>query len=409
MDQDLIAMGYPFFVGLLALEVAWSHKKGLGLYRFADALTDLACGVSSQAVGLIVAFLGLAIYAWLWQFRLFTLPDDHPATWLGALVLVDLAFYWWHRMSHESCVLWATHVVHHQSEDYNLAVALRQEWGTHLTHVPFHLPMALLGFSPKMLATHVAISLLYQFWIHTEVIRRMGPFEWLFNAPMHHRVHHAINPQYLDKNYGGILIVWDRLFGTYEAEVEPCVYGTVKPLASWNTVWANLIVWHHMLAVSRQTARLADKLRVWLKSPAWSPPDVPGYAPQVVDRARVVKYETASTPRLRFWLLAQFLLTMAVQAILRKAEIPVIAVAVALILWALLNLGGLLEHKAWAPRSEVARLVVTVAVSLGFGALGQPWAIAGPVAAVSLGLLLSLPMAVRAYEQPPDVAPQSQR
>ena len=396
MDLDLIAWGYPFFVLLIALELGYAWRKGIRLYRFPDALTDLACGVGSQTMGAILGFVAIAAYAWTYQFRFFTLPSRSPWVWIAAFLYVDFAFYWWHRWSHEVHFLWAGHVVHHQSEDYNLAVALRQEWLTHLTHIPFYLPMALLGFSWPLLATHVAISLLYQFWIHTEVIRRMGPYEWLFNAPMHHRVHHAVNPQYLDKNYGGILIVWDRLFGTYKEEREPCVYGTTTPIASWNTFWANAIVWKAMLDTSRRTARWVDKFGVWLKSPAWSPPDLPAHPPHHVDRATLVKYDTPTTLPLRVWLAAQFLLTMGVQSLLRNASTLEIALAVSLILWSLFNVGGLLERKPWAQSSELARLVATVATCGLLAARGTSLPLAGTIAVLSALLALTLLRANRA-------------
>jgi sterol desaturase/sphingolipid hydroxylase (fatty acid hydroxylase superfamily) len=402
MDLELIAWGYPFFVLLIVAEVVYSARKRLGLYRFADAITDLACGLGSQTVGLFLAFVAVGIYVWAYQFRVATLPDDSPWVWVAALLLVDFVFYWWHRLSHQVHFLWAGHVVHHQSEDYNLAVALRQEWLTHLTHIPFFLPMALLGFSWKMLALHVSISLLYQFWIHTEVIRRMGPYEWIFNAPMHHRVHHAINPQYLDKNYGGIFIFWDKLFGTFEAEVEPCVYGTTTPIASWNSFWANWIVWDTMASAARQTAKWSDKLRVWWKSPAWSPPDLPAHPPHAVDRTTVRKYDTPTPNRLKLWLSVQLLLATGVQMLLQKASplliagnTPLYALALLLILWSLLNLGGLLEQKPWAKTSEALRLVLMIAAC----AVGSTRATDGAfawmllVAIPFVVLLLTLPLA----------------
>ncbi len=397
MDLHLIALGYPFFVLLIVAEVLWSHRQRLGLYRFADALTDLACGVGSQTVGAMLGALGVAAYVWAYDLRVTTLPETGAWIWLLGFLYVDFVFYWWHRWSHEVHTLWAGHVVHHQSEDYNLAVALRQEWLTHLTHIPFYLPLAFVGFPWQVLATNVSISLLYQFWIHTEVIRRMGPYEWVFNAPMHHRVHHAINPQYLDKNYGGILIVWDRLFATYQEEVEPCVYGTTTPIASWNTFWANWIVWQTMLTAAKQTAKWPDKLRVWWKSPAWSPPDLPAHPPQKVDRAKVVKYDTPLPTRLKIWLSVAFLVTMAAQASLPHATSMFVLGAVPLILWALLNLGALLEQKPWAKASEAVRLGVTIAACYVGSTLatdgGFAWLLL--VAIPFALLLLTLPLATR--------------
>jgi alkylglycerol monooxygenase len=392
MDMELIAWGYPFFVLLIALELFWSRKKNLKLYRFADTLTALACGVSSQALGVLLAFVAIGVYAWVYQFRFFTLSSTNPLVWIAALLYVDLAFYWWHRIGHEVNFMWATHGVHHQSEDYNLAVALRQEWGGHVTHFPFYLPLALLGFSWQLVATQVAISLLYQFWIHTEVIKRMGPFEWIFNAPMHHRVHHAINPQYLDKNYGGILVIWDRLFGTFEAEVQPCVYGTTTPIASWNPLWANGIVWAHMWQASRQTARLRDKIGVWLRSPAWSPADLPAHPPKPVDRAKVVKYDTPVPMPLKIWLGGQLLVATMAQALLPKMDRPLAIAVTALILWTLLNIGGVLERKRWADTSESGRIAALVVLAWTLQKLGL-WQVAmWPFAVVTLLLAAVFPL-----------------
>ncbi len=399
MDLHLIALAYPFFVLLIVAEVLWSQRRGLGLYRFADAITDLACGVGSQTLGAALGVLGIAAYVRAYDARVVTLPEGGAWIWVLGFLYVDFVFYWWHRWSHEAHFLWAGHVVHHQSEDYNLAVALRQEWLTHLTHIPFYLPLALVGFPWQVLATNVSISLLYQFWIHTEVIRRMGPYEWLFNAPMHHRVHHAINPQYLDKNYGGILIVWDRLFGTYQEETEPCVYGTTTPIASWNTIWANWIVWQNMLDAAKQTAKWSDKLRVWWKSPAWSPPDLPQHPPHAVDRNTVVKYDTPVPTRLKVWLSAQLLTLVAAQAALlpwlrQLHESRLFWLAFANVLWGLLNVGGLLERKPWAQVSEMLRLVGTLALALLLTGLTHDASLEFG-APVCLVLLLALPRANR--------------
>ena len=408
MDLHLIALGYPFFVLLIVAEVLWSAKRGLGLYRFADAVTDLACGVGSQTVGAVLGAVGVAAYAWAYSLRVTTLPESGPWVWLAGFLYVDFVFYWWHRWSHEVHFLWAGHVVHHQSEDYNLAVALRQEWLTHLTHVPFYVPLALVGFPWQVLATNISISLLYQFWIHTEVIRRMGPYEWVFNAPMHHRVHHAINPQYLDKNYGGILIVWDRLFGTYQEEDQPCVYGTTTPIASWNTFWANWIVWQNMLDAAKQTAAWPDKLRVWWKSPAWSPPDLPAHPPHEVDRASVVKYDTPVPKPLAAWLSVQFLMLtggqLATVALFQRPEHSTMGGIAGLVwtAWGLLNLGGLLDGKDWAAWSERRRLELTVVllavpilgISVG-GGVRQLASVWGLYLVAHLLLRLSLPRALR--------------
>lgn len=206
-----IALAIPFFFLLIAIEWVVARRMGLQVYRFNDAITDLSCGITQQVTGLFLRVLVLAPYVWLYAHgRTTTLSDTAISTHVLAFLGVDLGYYLWHRFTHETNLGWATHVVHHQSEDYNLAVALRQSVTSALTSWPFLLPLALLGVSPLVVFTHSALNTLYQFWIHTETIDRLGPIERVLNTPSHHRVHHAINARYVDRNYAGVLIVWDR-------------------------------------------------------------------------------------------------------------------------------------------------------------------------------------------------------
>ncbi|HZW72519.1 MAG TPA: sterol desaturase family protein, partial [Caldimonas sp.] len=180
------------------------------------------------------------------------------------------------RAGHRVALFWAAHVVHHQSEDYNLSTALRQTSSGWLAGWLFYLPMALVGFPPLVFGVVALIDLLYQFWVHTEQIGKLGWFDRWFCAPSNHRVHHAVNDRYLDRNYGGVFIVWDRMFGTYaeEEHAEPCVYGTRAPLRSWNPVWANLQVYADLARDASRARRWSDKVRVWSKPPGWRPVDV---------------------------------------------------------------------------------------------------------------------------------------
>ena len=194
---------------------------------------------------------------------------DGPWAFAAALLAVDFAYYWFHRLHHEVRVLWASHVPHHSSQHYNLSTALRQSW-TPFTGLPFYLPLALL-FSPAQIATAYGINLLYQFWIHTELIDRLGPLEWVFNTPSHHRVHHGANVQYLDRNYAGILIVWDRWFGSFEPEAERVRYGLTKNITSFNPVYA---AFHEFVAVFRDALTapsLRDAIGYLLQPPGWKP------------------------------------------------------------------------------------------------------------------------------------------
>jgi sterol desaturase/sphingolipid hydroxylase (fatty acid hydroxylase superfamily) len=213
----------------------------------------------------------LALWAYLWKFRIFTFPEDAWWSWVALFFAEDFCYYWFHRAHHEVRFFWAAHINHHSSTRYNLSTALRQSWTTPFTGPLFWLPLPLLGFSPAMILTQQAISLLYQFWLHTEAIDRMGPFEWVFNTPSHHRVHHGRNVAYLDRNHGGILIVWDRLFGTFTPEKETVDYGLTKNLETFHPV---TIAFHEWSAIGRDVLRsrsLRDALGYIFGPPGWSP------------------------------------------------------------------------------------------------------------------------------------------
>lgn len=292
---QVIVLATPVFLGLIAIEFIVGWVRGRNTYRLNDALNSIGLGMLSQVSGVFTKLMTLGLYTIVWQHAsLWQLPADALWVWAVGLVFYDFCYYWLHRFGHESAVLWAAHVVHHQSEDYNLSTALRQTSSGWLFGWLFYLPMAVLGFPPLVFAVVGLIDLLYQYWVHTQQIGRLGWFDRWFCAPSNHRVHHAVNDRYLDKNYGGILIVWDRLFGTFEEERddEPCVYGTRGPLRSWNPVWANLQVYWELAKDSWRAERWPDKLRVWLKPPGWRPADVAARWPKpAFDINRVKRFD----------------------------------------------------------------------------------------------------------------------
>ncbi|MGH7287254.1 MAG: sterol desaturase family protein [Myxococcota bacterium] len=267
MDLTLIAI--PAFLGLLALELLVARVKGRDVQETRDTWTSLAMGVGSVVVGFGWAWVEHPAWDVSHRLALFEIGSG-PWAWLGAIVGVDLAYYWFHRLHHELRVLWASHVPHHSSQRYNLSTALRQTW-TPFTALPFYLPLAWLGFPLPLIATAHGINLLYQFWIHTELIDKLGPLEWVFNTPSHHRVHHGANLQYLDRNYAGILIVWDRWFGTFEPEGERVRYGLTKNLESFSPL---RVAFHEWIAVFRDAlgaGSLPDALGYLLRPPGWRP------------------------------------------------------------------------------------------------------------------------------------------
>ncbi|XHS77996.1 sterol desaturase family protein [Burkholderiaceae bacterium UC74_6] len=285
--QDLLLYALPVFIAAMVFEWAWGRWRGRDTYGWADTLSSLSQGLLSQAVAAVTPLLQSGIYAWVLQ-RVHGFHGLHAGRWntpLGWVLVVlcyDFCDYWLHRASHESALFWAAHAVHHQSEHFNLSTALRQESFYSVMGFPFFLPLALLGFSTGQFLTAGMVVLLYQFWIHTEHIGRLGWLDRVFSTPSNHRVHHAVNPGYLDRNYGAMLVVWDRLFGTFAEETEPCVYGTVTPLANWNPLWGVAQFYAEIGRRVARTPRWQDKLRVIFKSPGWQ---APGMAPVDADEA----------------------------------------------------------------------------------------------------------------------------
>lgn len=407
MDERLVAFAVPVF--FLAMLVEWllnrrhlrqrgvtSPTGGEGGYRLVDTITDLGTGIGQQALDPLFRVLQVGAYLWVWN----TVGFGHafwdltsPAHWLLALVLVDHSFYWFHRVSHRSNVFWAVHHVHHSSEEYNLAVALRQPWLEKLVDLPFYLPLAALGMPVEMYLGAFTIDLLYQFFIHTRWVPKLGPLEWILNTPSHHRVHHGVNPAYIDRNYGGVLIVFDRLFGTFTLEREEPVYGTVKLLASWSPLTANLHVWQAMWDVARRTARWSDKLWIWLAPPEWLPADQGGPVTIPEPNPKERGWNPPTTPEARaFAVVAFFLLVGQLLAFLwRQRELTLAQQALFAVLAVGLMVGWSagLENRGWAKPTALASVL---AFGVGFPLL-VGWsgpALLVPAAVAALGAVLAL-------------------
>jgi sterol desaturase/sphingolipid hydroxylase (fatty acid hydroxylase superfamily) len=374
MKGSLIALAIPFFVLLMGVEWGVARLRGRRVYRLADVVGDMGCGILQQVGGLFLGVLVGGIYVAVYtEHRLLSLPASSWLTWVLAFVAVDLAYYAWHRLSHEVNFLWAVHAVHHQSEDYNLAVALRQAILGSSTSWPFYLPLALLGVPPVVMGTSVALNTLYQFWIHTELVRRLGWLESFLNTPSHHRVHHAINPRYLDKNYAGVFIVWDRLFGSFEEEGETPVYGLTRPLRSFNPLWAQVAEWVALARQARAARRWRDKLRVWFAPPSWHPPEVQVEPSPLLAPGGYRKHDVAVSARRGWYVALHFALTVAATFVLlmwgRAQPLEVKAGAVLLLALSLGTASGLLEQRRWAVPLEGLRLAL-----VGLLAVALLWA-----------------------------------
>lgn len=388
-EFNYIVLAVPFFVLLILLEIYAAYKRNMkGYYRLQDSLTSLSIGIGEQVISVFSKVGVLFLYTYIYEHTAIFHFEFNVVNTIVLLFLFDFIFYWAHRWGHVVNFMWAGHVVHHSSEDYNLTTALRQPWFFQLITFNLFLPLAVLGFDPKILAAVAGIDILYQFWIHTQLIGKLGPLEWVLNTPSHHRVHHGSNPQYIDKNYGGVFIIWDRLFGTFEEENEPVVYGITTPLKSWNPAWANV---HYVVDLSHQAKRcntFTDKLKVWVSPPGWQPEYLGGRQyPKPVSVDTFEKFDTPKSKELSVYTVVQF-------SILMLLATGYLAIANTLNLWVsiayavnifvtLVSIGALFEKKKWGYIAEFIRLfslpwlayllpikdATWLAVAIGVGAL----------------------------------------
>ncbi len=396
---NAIALSIPIFFLLIGLEL-WIERRerlahgGKRLYRLNDTINDLACGTIQQLAGVFGKTLLFAAYILIFErFRVATLDPRNWAHWPIAFLGVDFFYYWFHRASHEVNFLWAAHIVHHQSEEYNLSVALRQSAVQQFLSAPFYWPLALLGVPPLMFLALDAGDTLYQFWIHTRTIGRMGFLDSFLNTPSNHRVHHGSNEKYIDRNHGGVLIVWDKLFGTFQREEEEPAYGVTRPLANWNPFWANVQYLGELVSVARRARRWRDKLFIFLKPPGWRPADVPFEVPPYTPLDGR-KYDSRPPEGLQGLAIAQFLLAMgAVIALLFGGTLFGAAAKVALAIfavWGLVDVGGLFDRRSWLPASEIARWAGAGVAALLL--VPAPWRIAAGAATLLLALLSVVPV-----------------
>jgi alkylglycerol monooxygenase len=366
VENWLIAAAIPIFMLAIAIELLINRSRGDTKYRFEDTVTNLSCGVGQQVTSLYLKVILIGLYVWLYNHvRIYTISISSVLSWVVLVLAVDCLYYWFHRASHRINWIWATHVVHHQSEEYNLSVALRQSWLQGVASILFYLPLAILGFSPKAFVLVSTLNTLYQFWIHTRSIKRLGMFEWVFNTPSHHRVHHGVNRKYLDKNYAGMLIIWDRLFGTFEPETEEPAYGIVKPLRSYNPWWANVHYWVDLWKMFVQASGFIEKISVWFLPPDRKPASLGGQVviPEITRDSQEL-YLPQSPQGARAYAAVQG--SLAIGSTLALLVLPWKIPAwlhVGWVLWILLTLavlGAFFERKPWVWWVEPIRVLAAL-------------------------------------------------
>jgi sterol desaturase/sphingolipid hydroxylase (fatty acid hydroxylase superfamily) len=271
-ENDPVAYAIPFFLLLIGIEIHLSYKENKERYVAKDALASIGMGLGSVAINTLMKGIAFGVFSIIYEYRLFEIGWQWWA-WVLVFFADDFTFYWHHRLSHEVRILWSAHVNHHSSQKYTLATALRQSWGELFYKYIWWAWMPLVGFSPLMIFMMISVSLIYQFWIHTELINHFPKwFEFFFNTPSHHRVHHASNIRYLDRNHAGILIIWDKIFGTFSEELdsEKPVYGITKNIETYNLF---KIATHELVDIVhdvRSAPTFTDKLKYIFYPPGWS-------------------------------------------------------------------------------------------------------------------------------------------
>ncbi|TDH11332.1 hypothetical protein EPR50_G00059910 [Perca flavescens] len=357
----------PFFVGLMVLElVVGVLKTGASVVTISDGITSISAGMISRLPLLLMRGCELTAYMYLWNhYRLVELPWDSAWTWWFTFLSTDFCYYWVHRFAHEVSILWAAHQVHHSSEYYNLTTALRQSVTQQFTSWIFYLPMALVA-PPSIFAVHIQLNLLYQFWIHTELIRDLGPLEWVFNTPKHHRVHHGRNNYCIDKNYGGILIIWDRLLGTFAQETDKVVYGLVFPIENFEILYVQLHYYWSLWRKSNTFDGIGDKLSTFFKGPSWKPgkPRLGDHDDNPKVTGQEVPHDPSWSLPLQVYVVIHFLLALGTYHDLFEnkmmlSQLTILGMA-GYILLTLTSLGFLIDQRPTAAVLEMLRCVVTV-------------------------------------------------
>jgi sterol desaturase/sphingolipid hydroxylase (fatty acid hydroxylase superfamily) len=392
--MNFVLYAIPLFFLLIAVELIAEKWRQTDFYRTNDAISSLSAGVLSQMIGLaknlvpftlyVVAFDNFALLTW----------EKSALFWVVAFIFYDFCYYWKHRMGHEVSVLWAAHVVHHSSEEYNLTTALRQTSGSFLGWI-FYIPLAVVGVEPYVLVSVGSLNLVYQFWVHTRHVPKLGWFEWFFVSPSNHRVHHAQNALYLDRNYGGVFILWDRLFKTFqeEQENEVPVYGVRKALKSWNPIWTNVQVYSQLMKDSVRTKHWRDKLKVWFGRTGWRPADMERDFPLAKsDLSQFKKFDVQLNLSSKLYAVLQHAMTLGVALLLLLNVQQYSALQqLTIILFVGVcsyTLGTFLEQRSYAFGFEVIKSCLLIVISWSMTAnIGVSFGLT-LAALVSLALLL---------------------
>lgn len=409
MSINPIVIAIPVYFLLIGIEIIYQRLQAVKTYRLKDAMTNINCGVISQITGAFIMVILFSMYTYVqeeWAFF------HIPVVWWAfplAFIFFDFMYYWAHRLSHEINLFWGGHSVHHQSEEYNLTVALRQSSTQIFWTFLFYLPLAMCGIDPIVFISMQGVNLLYQFWIHTESIKKLPKwYEAVFNTPSHHRVHHARNPKYIDKNHAGTLIIWDKLFGTFVAEDEQPKYGITKPLKSWNPLWANFAYYADIYQDFKRIPGFKDKLRLLVKKPGWLPESMGGYRAPGEIKPDYKKFDNKTPIKLNVYVIVQFLIVMAGTLLflyhLKNMEDAAKLIAATMIILSVASFGLLFENRRWSEVLEYLRLMVAPLVFIYVLSGFEPslWVVlaASAYLAISMGWFVSIRRQLRLVTSP---------
>lgn len=352
----------PLVVSMIVLEIAYNRLKKKDYIPFADAITNLGTGIGNQCMNLLVAAIVIATFGYLYQYRLLTIPTTIP-NFIILLILFDFLFYWYHRHNHTVNILWAAHMSHHTSEEFNTFVAVRASITQRLCSFIYMWPLALLGFKPDAIYAASAVQLLIAFWHHTRFIGKMGWYEVLFNTPSYHRVHHAINQKYLDKNFGEIFIIWDKMFGTFAKEEEEPIYGALTPIKSWNPNKIYVHYWKFLWDDMIQTKKWSDKIRLWFMPLGWRPEDRRNVYRERINEFTFKKFTTDVMKETKIYLTFQSIVLLIIMGITINLNLPLTVTdrfLFSMLIWlGISNWGAILETKKWATVGDLLFIICT--------------------------------------------------
>lgn len=363
MDSfNIYAVLTPIALTLLLLEVLYNFIFKKKLMNFADSITNLGTALLNQCTNLLVAVIVYKSFGWLNGNFAFYAIENTLLNFCLLLILFDFLFYWFHRFGHSINILWAAHMPHHSSEEFNLFVGFRASITQRLFSFSFMWPLALIGFDPKAIYMASAVQLILAYWHHTKVIGKMGWFEVVFNSPSYHRVHHGINEKYLDKNFGEIFILWDKMFGTYQKEEEPVVFGSLNPVESWSPNKINFQFWFYLLQDAIRTQSWWDKIRLWFMPLGWRPEDCKDRPRKRISSETLIKFQSETISILKIYLSLQSIFGLIIMYFIIQGNSPLLIserVLLSILLWIMVSSWGeLLEQKKFSLVLETIQVTI---------------------------------------------------